>query len=126
MLAAARGLGRIAYRLAPEPAAVLEEVRSGRPVLVLLNLGVPSSPIWHYAVVVGFDPARNRIVLRSGNIARSIQKAPAWLRRWDWGGRWAVVVLRPGEWPATPRRALTLAKAAGKPPRELAEGARGV
>ncbi len=104
MLAAARGFGRIAYSLPPEPEAVLAEVAAGRPVLVLLNLGLPSAPVWHYAVVVGFDPGRNRVILRSGRQARSEQQAPAWLRRWDWAGRWAMVVLRPGEWPAAPQR----------------------
>lgn len=102
--AAARGFGRIAYRLPPEPEAVLAEVAAGRPVLVLLNLGLPSAPVWHYAVVVGFEPRRNRIVLRSGRSARTEQRAPAWLRRWRWGGGWAIVALRPGEWPAAAER----------------------
>ncbi|MDH3404026.1 MAG: PA2778 family cysteine peptidase [Acidobacteriota bacterium] len=104
MAAAGRSFGRLAYALPPEPAAVLAEVAAGRPVLVLLNLGVPSSPVWHYAVVVGFDPAANRFVLRSGAERRLLRKAPVWLRQWDWAGRWALVLLAPGEWPAAPRR----------------------
>lgn len=104
MLAAARGFGRIAYPLPPRPEAVLAEVTAGRPVLLLLNLGLPSRPVWHYAVVVGFDPGRNRVVLRSGRTARSVQRAPSWLRRWDWAGRWGMVLLRPGDWPARPDR----------------------
>lgn len=104
MSAAARRFGRIAYRLPPEPASVLAEVAAGRPVLVLLNLGLPSAPVWHYAVVVGFDPARNRVLLHSGREAGVRQRASAWLRRWSWADRWAMVVLRPGEWPASPRR----------------------
>ena len=100
MTAAARAFGRIAYVVPPEPALVLAEVDAGRPVLVLLNLGLPKVPAWHYAVVVGFDPVRNRILLRSGRSERVEHKAPTWLRRWDWAGRWAVVLLRPGEWPA--------------------------
>lgn len=109
MQAAARAFGRIAYPLPPEPEAVLAEVVAGRPVLVLLNLGLPSRPLWHYAVVVGFDPPRNRLLLRSGRTARSVQRAPAWLRRWDWAGRWALVLLRPGQWPASPDRERLLA-----------------
>lgn len=113
LLAAARGYGRVAYPLPPRPEAVLAELSAGRPVLVLLNLGVPSAPVWHYAVVVGFDPGSNRMILRSGRTARSAQKAPAWLRRWDWAGRWAMVLLRPGAWPSAPdRRRLLQALAA--------------
>jgi tetratricopeptide (TPR) repeat protein len=104
MLAAARAFGRVAYTLPPEPAAVLAEVEAGRPVLVLLNLGLPRAPVWHYAVVVGFDPARNRIHLHSGREPRSHQRARSWLRRWEWAGRWSMLLLRPGEWPASPER----------------------
>jgi len=108
MLAAARQFGRIAYTLPPEPEAVLTELQAGRPVLVLLNLGLPKLPVWHYAVAVGFDPARNRILLHSGSKERTTQRAPAWLRRWDWAGRWAMILLRPGEWPSVPDRARLL------------------
>lgn len=100
MLATGRQFGRLTYPLPPDPAALFAEVAAGRPVLVLLNLGVPSSPRWHYAVVVGFDPQRNRIFMRSGTEPRRVRKAPVWLRQWDWAGRWAMVSLRPGEWPA--------------------------
>ena len=104
LLAAARGFGRIAYALTPEPEAVLTEVAAGRPVLVLLNMGLPKAPVWHYAVVVGFDPVRNRLLLQSGRETLSRQRAPSWLRRWNWAGRWAMVLLRPGEWPVSPER----------------------
>ena len=100
MTAAARAFGRISYLLPGEPAVVFAEVAAGRPVLVLLNLGVPSRPTWHYAVVVGFDPGRNRIVLHSGRDERVRQRARPWMRRWEWAGRWAMVLLRPGELPA--------------------------
>jgi hypothetical protein len=83
---------------------VLAEVEAGRPVLVLLNLGLPARPVWHYAVVVGFDPARNRLLLHSGRRAATSHRAPSWLRRWEWAGRWAVVLQRPDEWPATADR----------------------
>jgi tetratricopeptide (TPR) repeat protein len=104
MTAAARSYGRVAYTPPGEVAAVLAEVDAGRPVLVLLNLGVPSRPTWHYALIVGFDPRRNRMLLHSGLEAASPQKARPWLRRWDWAGRWALVLLPPGEWPAAPQR----------------------
>jgi hypothetical protein len=104
MTAATRAFGRLAYALPPRPEAVLAEVGAGRPVLVLLNLGVPSAPVWHYAVVVGFDPERNRMLLRSGRTERDEQQARPWLRRWEWAGRWAMAALRPGEWPAAADR----------------------
>lgn len=102
--AASRHFGRIPYVLPPRPEAVLDELYAGRPVLILQNLGVPTRPRWHYAVVVGADPGENRFVLRSGNEPRLETHARTWLRRWDWAGRWAIVLLAPGELPAAPDR----------------------
>lgn len=104
MSATARQFGRVAYSLPPEPAVLLAEVTAGRPVLVLQNLGLPSRPHWHYAVVIGYDPEANRILMRSGRERRLARKAPGWLRQWDWAGRWALLLLRPEEWPAAPDR----------------------
>jgi hypothetical protein len=100
--AAMRRAGRIPYPVTGTPAALLQEIRAGRPVLVLQNLLTRSVPKWHYAVVVGADPVRNRIVLHSGT-RRSVQTpARTFLRTWDWAGRWGLVALRPGELPAAP------------------------
>jgi tetratricopeptide (TPR) repeat protein len=104
LLAAARHFGRIAYVLPPEIAAVVAELEAGRPVLVLQNLAIPERPSWHYAVLVGFDAERNRFILRSGDRPRLEEPARRWMRQWDWAGRWAVVVLKPGELPARPDR----------------------
>ena len=55
MLAAARRYGMLAYALKPELQDVITEVAAGNPVLVLQNLGLSWYPMWHYAVVIGYD-----------------------------------------------------------------------
>lgn len=100
LLAATRRAGRLPYVLAPEPRALLIELAAGRPVLVLQNLGTPYLPAWHYAVLTGFDAARNRLYLNSGRDEGRTMQAPAFLRSWDRAERWAMVVLKPGELPA--------------------------
>ncbi len=111
LMGASRRAGRIPYPVAAEPAAVVDELQAGRPVLVLQNLLTRTVPQWHYAVVVGADPARNRVLLNSGEKQGLAMKAPSFLRTWDWAGRWGLVMLRPGELPATadadPARYLT-------------------
>lgn len=57
LVAATRRAGRLPYVLAGEPRALLAQLQAGRPVLVLQNLGTPHVPVWHYAVLTGFDPA---------------------------------------------------------------------
>jgi hypothetical protein len=102
MLAAPRQYARIGYRIDPELDAVLAEVAAGRPVLILHNYGIPLLPRWHYAVVVGYDGTRDRILLRSGKVRRQELSAANFMRAWDNADRWGMVLLRPGELPHSP------------------------
>jgi hypothetical protein len=101
MQAAPRKYGRLSYQLAPNLDSILTELDAGRPVLVLHNYGVPYFPRWHYAVVVGYDAATDSVALRSGVTRRQVLSARNFMRAWANGGRWAMVVLRPGETAAT-------------------------
>jgi hypothetical protein len=101
LLAATRRAGRIPYVLpAADPRSLIAQIESGRPVLILQNLRTRSFPAWHYAVLVGFVPDTNRVHLHSGTQRDMSMGASGFLRTWDWGGRWAMVVLKPGELPA--------------------------
>lgn len=108
LTAASRRFDRIPYRIAPTLAAVLDQLSAGRPVLVLQNLGFEAYPVWHYAVVVGFDGERSELILRSGTRRRQTLGVKRFLRTWEDGGFWGIVVLRPGELPAGPDRAVYL------------------
>jgi tetratricopeptide (TPR) repeat protein len=99
LLAATRARGRIAYVLDQSIAAVVGELQAGRPVLVMQNLGVKAIPVWHYAVVVGFDPSRDELILRSGTDARRRTAITRFDRTWERSKRWAFVVLKPGQLP---------------------------
>ncbi len=66
LLAATRHYGRIPYVIDPDLNAVLSELQSGRPVLILQNLGPKLMPIWHYAVVVGYLPNAQADAVRQG------------------------------------------------------------
>ncbi|MFT3754770.1 MAG: PA2778 family cysteine peptidase [Pseudoxanthomonas sp.] len=99
LLGATRRAGRIPYPLAKTPEALFAELQAGHPVLVLQNLLTRSVPQWHYAVIVGADAQRNRVRLNSGKKRGMEISAPKFLRTWDWGGRWAMVALKPGELP---------------------------
>ncbi len=101
LLAAGRRHGRVPYVLARDLDALLREVAAGHPVIVLQNLGLNWYPRWHYAVVVGFDLARDEVVLRSGGEARHRLSLATFERTWRRGGEWAAVVLPPSRLPAT-------------------------
>jgi tetratricopeptide (TPR) repeat protein len=112
MQAAPRAYARLSYRIAPELAAIVAELDAGRPVLVLHNYGLPFWPRWHYAVVVGHDGDKDRLILRSGKTRRQVLSARNFMRAWDNGGRWALVVLQPGELPTAPDKRRYLESAA--------------
>jgi tetratricopeptide (TPR) repeat protein len=102
LVAASRRYQRLPYRIDPELLALLAELERGRPVLVLQNLGLESYPVWHYAVVIGFDADNNSILLRSGNRERIEMKTGKFMRAWEPADNWALVTLRPGEFPVNP------------------------
>ncbi len=97
MLATPRGFARLALTLPRNPDSIVAELEAGRPVLVLHNYGLPFWPRWHYAVVVGYDPDADVFVLRSGEKPRQRMRTRRFMIAWHYGGRWAMVVLRPGE-----------------------------
>jgi tetratricopeptide (TPR) repeat protein len=101
IVAALRRRGRVPFVLGPQIDAALAELHAGRPVLVLQNLGTRGLPVWHYAVIVGFDPAGQRFVLRSGRERRLQMPARRFLETWDRGGRWMLVVADPAVPPAS-------------------------
>lgn len=100
LIAATRRHGRLPYVIAPRLSVLLGELRAARPVLVLQNLGLQNLPAWHYAVAIGYLPASDEIILRSGTHRRKLMDASRFLRTWENAGAWGLLVLRPGEMPA--------------------------
>lgn len=104
ILAATRAAERLPYVVDPALSAITAELAAGRPVLILQNLSISWAPLWHYAVVIGVDPHRDEIVLRSGTDERRIMRTAVFLRTWRRSNYWGIVTLRPGELPANPDR----------------------
>jgi len=100
MVAAARRYDRIPYVIPAALPALLAELESGRPVVVFQNLGLADLPVWHFAVVVGYSRPEDALLLRSGRHERETMSAYNFVRTWEGGQRWGLVILRPGELPA--------------------------
>jgi tetratricopeptide (TPR) repeat protein len=102
MLAAARRHGRLAVVLPPQLDALLAELRAGHPVIVLQNLALPAAPRWHYAVVTGYDPAQDALVLHSGTTSSMQLSLAVFERTWARSGYWAMVATAPAVPAASP------------------------
>jgi tetratricopeptide (TPR) repeat protein len=113
MAAAVRRLGYLPYPPQPELAALFDEIAHGHPVVVLQNLGLSWLPRWHYAVAIGYDLARDEVVLRSGTHRSILENIATFERTWRRGDYWALLVLSPGEMPARADPARYLQAAAG-------------
>lgn len=99
MMAGARRQGAVATRIPGTLEALVREVSAGRPVVVLMNLGLAIAPMWHYAVVVGYDIDAGDVVLRSGTTRRAVMAMRTFEHTWARSGHWAFVALPPGQWP---------------------------
>ncbi len=101
MLAAGRRQGLLAYPLAPRLENVLREVAAGHPVIVFQNLSLPIYPIWHYAVVIGFERERQTLLLHSGRTEFLEMSLATFEHTWARGQHWSMVLLPPATLPAT-------------------------
>jgi tetratricopeptide (TPR) repeat protein len=113
LIAAARRHGRLPYVLATTADEMVAELEAGRPVLVLQNLGAPWMPIWHYAVLIGYDVERNVALLRSGGRKREEVRWQRFAGTWHRGGRFALTTLRPEVVPAAAEPARYIEAVAG-------------
>jgi tetratricopeptide (TPR) repeat protein len=113
LIAAARARDRIAYQVGQDLPSLLRQIAAGTPVLVMQNLGVDFIPVWHYAVLVGYDLDSGELVLRSGATERRVMGMRRFMSTWNRAQRWALVVLEPGRLPADAQVDRYVAAAAG-------------
>lgn len=102
LMAQSRRHGYLPEKLAPDLRALTQALADGTPVIVLQNNGLSWLPVWHYAVLIGVDPARGQVILRSGGERRLSLSWSVFDRTWARGERWAIRLLDPRQpWPAS-------------------------
>lgn len=95
MQAVPRQFGLLSYQVAPTTQALFDALNAGYPVLALLNLSLQIAPQWHYAVVVGYNPKNNALVLRSGSNEREEVSMYTFEKMWGRSKNWGMVTLKP-------------------------------
>lgn len=99
MLATPRRHDRVSFVIEPSLTALLAEIDAGRPVIVLQNLSLPWFPMWHYAVVIGYDLDRRRLILHTGESPAARVGIARFDKTWNRSDRWGMVTLAPGDLP---------------------------
>ncbi|MBU0689511.1 MAG: PA2778 family cysteine peptidase [Gammaproteobacteria bacterium] len=101
MFGAVRRHGLVAYQMSPVLGEVLEEVARGTPVVVLQNLALDWYPVWHYAVVIGYDLDNKEVILRSGRESQQRMSLITFENTWARSAHWAMVAVPPEKIPFT-------------------------
>ena len=99
MVGATRRHGRIAYTIGKFN-SIWPELAAGHPVIVLQNLGLSWLPVWHYAVVIGYDFSEHAVILRSGITQRKVTPLNTFEKSWARSDHWGLIVLKPTQLPA--------------------------
>jgi len=100
MISAVRRFGRIPYDPGDNLQSIMDQINNDLPVLVFLNLGLKALPVWHYAVVIGYEPGPDAVIMRSGTDYRLLMPRQQFLSAWHKSDNWALTVLPAGELPA--------------------------
>jgi len=100
LLSAVRSRNRLPY-LIDTFEALIRETAAGHPVVVLQNLSLGFYPIWHYAVVIGYDRDRRLIILRSGEVPRMEKGWGIFQKTWARAENWGLAVFPLDELPAS-------------------------
>lgn len=108
----ARHFGRLAYPIAGQE-RLDRELAAGHPVLILENLGVAREPLWNCPVAVGYEGSGDTVLVHAGDQAAKPISTRLLDRLWSDSDQWGLVVLRPGEMPATASESDMVAAAKG-------------
>ena len=112
IIATARRHGRLAYEIS-DLESLFPEIAAGYPVIILQNLGISWFPVWHYAVVVGYDAAHKHVILRSGVTSRKVMPFDVFEKTWARSDYWGIIILQPTQLPALAKETTYLSAVLG-------------
>jgi tetratricopeptide (TPR) repeat protein len=90
MLGSARRQGMLAVQIQGLP-NLLKELNAKHPVITFMNLGLSWYPIYHYALVTGYDLREPSVILHSAGSENKEWSMRKFERNWDQS--WGLVVL---------------------------------
>lgn len=94
ILSATRRAGYTPYPI-QSVGQLIAAVVNDLPVVVFQNLGFWWSPVWHYALIVGYQEDPPNFLLHTGDQAYQRVGLAQFLKTWDRGDRWAYVMTAP-------------------------------
>jgi ABC-type bacteriocin/lantibiotic exporter with double-glycine peptidase domain len=71
------------------------ELRSGRPVIAMVNLGFSALPVDHYVVVTGIDEERKGVYMHSAGVENKFVPYKKFMGSWKKTDYWALLAQLP-------------------------------
>lgn len=95
MVSASRQQGLLAYAKRGSFQQLLGLIRDDIPVVVLQNVSISWLPMWHYAVVIGYDISAQEVILHTGETKRHRLNFTTFERTWARGDYWLLAAVPP-------------------------------
>jgi ABC-type bacteriocin/lantibiotic exporter with double-glycine peptidase domain len=70
---------------------IQEELKAGRPVLAMLDMGYALAPVHHYVVITGFDEVRGGFYVHSAGKANRFMSYEVFDKKWKRTDYWAML-----------------------------------
>lgn len=99
LVTSARRLGFFAMENA-DPKTAFLQVSQGKPVIVFLNVGSGLAPVWHYAVLKGYNLDAKTVTLHLGATENDVMPLETFLDAWKRTDYWHMLMTQAGELPA--------------------------
>ena len=93
MTASAHQNGLLAYAERGSLTQLLGLVRDNIPVIVLQNNSISMFPMWHYAVVIGYDLAEENIIFHTGETKAHKLNLGTFERTWQRSNYWLLAAV---------------------------------
>jgi tetratricopeptide (TPR) repeat protein len=95
MVAAARQQGLVAYAQRGNLETLLSLVSEDIPVVVLQNVALSWFPMWHYALVIGYDLDSGEVIMHTGVTEQHSLNLATFERTWARGEYWLLAAVPP-------------------------------
>tara|TARA_R110001592_G_scaffold51769_4_gene159126 strand:- start:118 stop:1086 length:969 start_codon:yes stop_codon:yes gene_type:complete len=93
MVAAVRQQGLLAYAESGNLTQLFSLVSKNIPVIVLQNVSTSWYPMWHYALVIGYDLEKQNVILHSGTDKNRVAELKVFERTWQRGQYWLLAAV---------------------------------
>ena len=95
MVSSVRQYGMLGYAVQGNLNQLLSLVSEDSPVIVLQNQRLSWYPLWHYALVIGYDLETETMILHTGVTERRIVSMELFENTWRKGDYWMLAALPP-------------------------------